>query len=526
MRGAAALFWSLFLAGGVFAAEPVRISRLDYEDRVRAAWTAQILGMQMGYAFEHKPAAVVPVARPPETFRGLPLRQAVWIDDDYYYEIVALRAFEKYGIGLTVEQLGEQWRENSAGSWGSSEQTRLLLARGVKPPDTGHPRYNRYWFTLGPQFAGDLYGLIAPGMPNLAGQVARRLNHIHGYAEGSDGGVFQAGLVSLAFVETDPKTIVRKAARLIDPASPLRQCLDQVIAMAEAGKQPAEIASFVLDRWNLEYRATNGAVVNAGIVALSLWFGGGDFLRTVNEAVRAADFTDADCNASNAAAVIGALRGMRGLPPELVSGLSDRIVGDEMGGVKLTPPVDETISDLAVRTAAVGVKLVAAHGARVDADTLLLPRQEVETQPPELFRVADLTAYWDREWKLEGAGVSGISYPRGGTYLDGDVLVTFPRDEIRGVVLRRTVSFGCGPTLDLEVAADAGRAWRLEVYANNHRLLSQVIEGAGGERRFEYIHVPVENLAGEVVELRLYQRTLLADRLPSNAYWRPIHLEP
>lgn len=526
MREAEGLLWSLFLLKAVFAAEPVRISRLDYEDRVRAAWTAQILGMQMGYPFEHKPAAVVPVARLPETFHGVPLSRAVYIDDDYYYEIVALRAFEKYGIGLTVEQLGEQWRENSAGSWGSSEQTRLLLARGIKPPDTGHPRYNRYWFTLGPQFAGDIYGLIAPGMPNLAGQVARRLNHIHGYAEGSDGGVFQAGLVSLAFVETDPKTIVRKAAQLIHPASPLRQCLDQVIAMAEAGRKPQEIAASVLDRWNLEYRATNGAVVNAGIVALSLWFGEGDFLRTVNEAVRAADFTDADCNASNAAAVIGALRGMRGLPAELVSGLSDRIVGEEMGGVKLTPPVDETISDLAVRTAAVGLKLIAAHGARVGADSLLVPRQEVETQPPELFRVADLTAYWDREWKLEGAGLGGISFPRGGTYLDGDVLVTLPRDEIRGVVLRRSASFGCGPALDLEVAADPGRAWRLEVFANNHRLLSQLIEGKSSERRFEYIHVPVENLAGEVVELRLYQRTLLPDRLPSNAYWRPIHLEP
>jgi hypothetical protein len=64
------------------------------------------------------------------------------------------------------------------------------------------------------------------------------------------------------------------------------------------------------------------------------------------------------------------------------------------------------------------------------------------------------------------------------------------------------------------------------VYANNQRLLSRLIEGQGAERRFEYIHVPVENLAGETVELRLYQRTLLADRLPGNAYWRPIHLEP
>jgi hypothetical protein len=516
---------TLLIAAGAVGAEEIRLSRFDYEDRVRAAWTAQVMGMLMGYAFEHKQAAVVSVEKVPETFRGLAVRESVGIDDDYYYEIVALRAFEKYGPHLSVEQLGEQWRENSAGSWGSSEQTRLLLARGIRPPDTGHPRYNRYWFTLGPQFAGDLYGMLAPGMPNLAGRLARRLNHIHGYAEGSDGGAFQAGLVSLAFVESDPKTIVRRAAQLIHPSSPLRQCLDEVISLASAGRDPREIASAILDRWNLEYRATNGAVVNAGIVALSLWFGEGDLRKTINEAVRAADFTDADCNASNAAAVVGAMRGMKGIPAELRRQMSDRIVGDEMGGVKLTPPVDESISDLAARTAAVGLAFLKAHGVRADSDHLYLPREEVATQPAELFRPADLMRYWNPDWKLEGAGLGGISHPGTNTYLDGDVLVTFPRDELRGVVLRTEVAFGCGPSLDLEVAAEPGRAWRLEVFANNDRLLSELIEGAKEGLGWRTVHVPVQHLAGQRVQLRLYQRTLIGGRLPSPAFWRAIRLE-
>jgi hypothetical protein len=64
------------------------------------------------------------------------------VDDDYYYEMVAIRAFERYGMHLTVQQLGAQWLENNPGSWGSSEQTLLLLKRGIQPPDTGSPRYN------------------------------------------------------------------------------------------------------------------------------------------------------------------------------------------------------------------------------------------------------------------------------------------------------------------------------------------------------------------------------------------------
>ena len=124
------------------------------------------------------------------------------------------RAFEKYGIHLTVEQLGAQWLENNAGSWGSSEQALLLLKRGVKPPDTGNPRYNKLWWTIGPQFSSDVYGTLAPGMPNVAGEMARRLTHINGYAEGTDGAVFVSGMISLGFVESDTKEIVRKAAHL------------------------------------------------------------------------------------------------------------------------------------------------------------------------------------------------------------------------------------------------------------------------------------------------------------------------
>src|SRR6266404_2301360 len=109
------------------------------------------------------------------------------------------------------------------------------------------------------------------------------------------------------------------------------------------------------------YPATNNAVPNGGIVAASVWFGDGDFLKTVNLAAKAADFTDADCNAANAVAVVGAMHGMKAIPPHLVAQLGDRVVGTQMGGVKLTPPVDERISELAAGTAVIGEKLITAN---------------------------------------------------------------------------------------------------------------------------------------------------------------------
>jgi hypothetical protein len=225
------------------------LSHAEYLDRVQAIWTAQIIAQATGVRFEHQVASVLKQT-PPSALHG-----HAAVDDDYYYEMVAIRAFEKYGIGLTVEELGQQWLENNAGSWGSSEQALLLLERGIKPPDTGHPRYNKLWWTIGPQFSSDVYGALTPGMPNLAASLARNLGHINGYAEGTDGAVFVAGMISIAFGEKDTHTIVRKAASLIHSDSPYRKCLDQVISMANAGRPPQEIFRAVDERWGIEYPA-------------------------------------------------------------------------------------------------------------------------------------------------------------------------------------------------------------------------------------------------------------------------------
>jgi len=514
----------LAILAGQLAAQTLTMSRAAYEDRIRAAWYGQIAGTLMGFQFEHKAAAAAPVHSIPERFTGIP------VDDDWYYEMVAVRAFEKYGIQMTAGQLGEQWKLNSAGSWGSSEQARLLLARGLKAPDTGHPRYNRLWFSIGPQFSADVYGLVAPGMPNLAARLAREYGHVNGYAEGVDGAVFAAGMVSLAFTETDTRQIVRKAAKLIHPRSPYRQCLDQVISMAERGAAAEEVAGAVEDRWHIEYPATNNAVANGGLVALSVWFGEGDFLQTVNHAFRAADFVDADCNAANAGAVVGAMKGMKGIPAALVARLGDRIRGDQMGGVRLTPPVDESLAELAGRTAAIGARFIAAHGGLASRDSAAIAVQQPETQPAELFQLGELMRYWNPAWKLLRAGVGGAGGGmrglRGNTYLDGDVLATYPRDEVRGVVLTRQTTPGPAARLTVEVAADAGRAWALDVHVDNAQLASRIIQSKGKEREWQTVEADLSPMAGKAVTLRLIQRVLLGPEYASgNAYWRNLRIQ-
>jgi hypothetical protein len=518
------------LVGRLSAADqlpPLRLSLADYEDRVHAVWAGQVIGMLLAFPFEHRVGLVGRVEdfREPITWKPLDADVAR-VDDDWYYEIVALRAFEKYGPELSVQQLGQQWIADRAGTWGSSAETRRLLAAGVQPPDTGHPRYNPLWYTIGPQFSADIYGALAPGMPNVAGQLARRYGHINGYAEGVDGGVFVATMVSLAFRESDPRVVVRQAATMIHPSSPYRQCLDQMMALADNGARFEEVCRQIADRWHLEYPATNNAVANGGFIAAGLWYGKGDFMQTMNLISRAADFTDSDCNAANAGSVLGAMHGMRCLPKQLLNSLRDRIEGDRMGPVSFDPPVKERVSDLARRTVSVGTKILKLHGAAVQRERLVIPQEEPQTQPAELFRLSDLMQYWNPDWELRGAGFGYRLGVRGVTRLDGDVLATYPRDEVRGVCLRRTVRLSDQPVLRFDTCADAGRAWTLNVWVDNQRIEERRIQNDGSKRRWQSVEIDLSQFAGRQVCLRLYQLVLSRNiPNPGSAYWRRLRLQ-
>lgn len=516
----------LFFLSGSFPAfcqqRNFSISRQDYKDRVQAIWTAQMLGAMMGWPFEHKVASAEWVDQLNPKFTHAP------VDDDWYYEMVAIRAFEKYGVNMTIQQLGQQWQENSAGSWGSSEQARILMSRGILPPDCGQPRYNKLWFTIGPQFSSDVFGALAPGMPNLAGKLARNYGHINGYAEAVDGAVFIAGMISIGFVEKDPKIIVSKAARLIDRRSPYRQCLNMLIRMAKDGKSANEIYNAIEQRWHIEYAATNNAVANGGIVATSVWFGQGDFLKTINLAFSAADFTDADCNAANAASVIAAMHGMKALPAQLVNQLHDKIIGDKMGKVPLTPAVNETISGLAERTVAVGEKLLQTNGAVLAEQQIQIKYTDPVTQPAELFQLSELTKYWNPGWNLERAGYGGAQggMPglRGITWLDNDVLATYPRDEVKGVLLSRTIRKTGEHELTFDAGVDSGKAWQCMVYVNNKKMFDEVLEAGNLERKWYPVKIDLTPFKDSLVKIRLYQRVLIPGKISGDAYWKNLQI--
>ncbi len=497
------------------AAPPVRtITVHDYQEKVQGAWIGQVIGAIFGWPFEGRVKNVLNLDRYLDSHHFKTTFDYAPVDDDYYYEMVALYAFERFGTGMSVQQLGEVWKENQAGSWGSSLEARLQMDKGIKAPDTGHPRYNKWFHSIGPQFSADIYGMISPGMINVAADIARRYSHVNGYAEGSDGAVFIASSISEAFFEKDPEKVVRKAAQMIDARSNYRKAIEQVLEGHAKGMSFSELARETENRWRPDYPQMNNAVPNGALVAIGVLYGGGDFLKSMNIVTQLADFSDADCNAANVGAILGAMNGVRAIPENLKAQFHDRIWGESMGPVTFKKVVDEKISDLATRIATFGQKNLLANGA-VEATSgggqvLRIPQEAPRTQALEYFDINDYGPLWNSAWRLDGAGRGGA----GTTFLDGDVLVTFPRDT-RPCVLETDVTVPQGkPRMHIDVKADAGKPWRLEIFVDDEQTGQEMVD-AGDWRT---VPVDLVKFVGRRVKVRLYQQPVNFE--PKSAYWR------
>jgi hypothetical protein len=188
--------------------------------------------------------------------------------------------------------------------------------------------------------------------------------------------------------------------------------------------------------------------------------------------------------------------------------------------------VDESITELARRTAKLGIAIAMAHGASDDGNALRVSIQEPRTQPAENFKLGDLTRYWNPDWTLERAGFGGAGggMPgiRGITFLDGDILATYPRDEVRGTLLKRTVRLSTDPVFRFKAGVDPGRAWQLQVYVNDDKVLDKLMEGLAQTQSWQVIDVDVSKYGGQEVVLRLYQRVLIPGHEAGNAYWKDL----
>ncbi len=272
----------------------------EYAERIYQGWLGQIAGGSFGTAIEgytgKRIQQVYGEVRgyliPPET-----------TNDDVVYELLLLDVYEKMGKEITSDALGDEWVKKLP--YGvSAEGTALRnLNLGIYPPESG-TFLNPYCDWIGAQMRGMVCGMLAPGDPMEAAQLAHIDAVISHARNGVYGEIYAAVITSLAFVLDDPKAIALEGAGYIPARSEYAAKLTYCFKVLEENTDPST-AWAKLDKHFERYNWIH-AYPNLAADLLALWYGNGDF--TESMALLAKAGYDVDCNGGLVGNVLGVIR--------------------------------------------------------------------------------------------------------------------------------------------------------------------------------------------------------------------------
>ncbi len=268
------------------------------------------------------------------------------LNDDVVYELVFLEALERYGASLTSRQLALEWLRNIPYAYSAEEVALKNLLEGIFPPHSGLWR-NPYSDWIGAQMRGMICGMIAAGKPLEAARFAHLDAVISHSANGVYGEMFSAVLTSLAFIESDIKSLITQAMAYLPQKSEYYAMVQEILAVLNEHLDPIE-AWKVLDHRFETYHWIH-AYPNIAAVLLALWYGNGEMTRSFSLLAMAG--LDVDCNGGLVGTILGI---QRGVPKEWAAPLQDTVETYLWGKEKLS------ITAIARRTARLALQLDSA----------------------------------------------------------------------------------------------------------------------------------------------------------------------
>src|SRR5215208_4074300 len=314
-------------APGSGAARPMRtLSRQAFEDKVRGGWAGQMIGVSFGAPTEFRfNGRIIDGDLPAWT----PNRIENAIDqDDLYVEMTFAAVMDRVGLNATSEQYGEAFRTSRYQLWHANAGARRLLNLGIKPPWSGHPKYNVHANDIDFQIEADFIGLMTPGLPADATHYAERVGRVMNYGDGLYGGLFVTGMYAAAFFEHDPRKVVEAGLASLPKESGYAGIIRDVLRwFAENPADWRRTWQLLEDTWDKDDPCPDGSLqpfnidarLNGAYIALGLLYGARDFDRTLEVSTRAGQ--DSDCNPSSAAGILGVMLGYEAIPERWRSGL-------------------------------------------------------------------------------------------------------------------------------------------------------------------------------------------------------------
>lgn len=289
----------------------------DLANRIHAGWLCQIIGGAYGTCLEgYTTDNIIKAYNRVDKY----LRKPNTYNDDITYELALLCAYEQHGKETTARDIAYEWISRIGFGWSAEDMALRNLRGGIMPPESG--RFNnpfREW--IGAQMRGVILGQLYPGNPRMAAKAAWQDAEISHYHNGILAEVFNAVMCSMAFYQTDIRQLVRDSVALIPADSEYYSIVKQALDLCEKSDN-------FMDAWRpcekrcIKYNWVH-SYPNAAIEVIALWFGNGDFTKTIE--ICGLCGQDADCNAAQIMTVWGSIYGLEAIPAYWRDPIGDKL---------------------------------------------------------------------------------------------------------------------------------------------------------------------------------------------------------
>lgn len=321
----------------------------DYNERVYAGWLGKCIGVRFGAPVEGW--TYEEILNNLGTLDGY-LNEAPGKlfkpDDDTAFPMILIRALQDYGASpeLTAQQIADTWLNylgDQQGTlwWGgygvSTEHTAYLnLASGIPAPRSGSIAQNGAAVAeqIGGQIFSDIWGLVAPGNPSLAADLAARASSVSHDGNGIYGGRFVASLVSAAFNESNPLKLIEIGLSQVPAESEFTRVTRAIVDFYHEHPEDWRVCyTYLKDNFGYDrYPGMVHIIPNAGVVAMALAYGEGDFSRTIQIANMAG--WDTDCNVGNVGTIMGVAVGLEGIDWHWREPMNDLLITTSIIGTR------------------------------------------------------------------------------------------------------------------------------------------------------------------------------------------------
>ena len=246
-------------------------------------------------------------------------------DDDLNYPIASLLCLEQHGPEWTPQQLfrliaditpyGRLWSSGKSGA-------RAAIMEMAHPAGQlfGNPTRQ----SLGAMIRCDTWAYVSPGNVPQAADFALRDAVFTQTRNGIYAGVFWTVTIADALSSGDPVASLDKALGYV----PARSRFAEMVRCCSEVHQDRDWAAAVdtmYERYSLTVPAqmrVNHSLINTALVVLGIFYGEGDFSKTVGLTVSGG--RDTDCTGATAGSLMGAAHGLESIPDRWYEGLNDR----------------------------------------------------------------------------------------------------------------------------------------------------------------------------------------------------------